>query len=131
MKRLFVRPARHRQNCPYLEALEKLRPRDQRKVNEKMIWAVNQLTNIDGRGPKGTKLFLTERGIQLIKDMEAIGFMRASQRFRHAVTKRKEKKKSGPSNGGFDVRYWEGSTGPTFSPIKTMPYFREIRGLGS
>ena len=86
------RRQRQRQETHGYKALfESLCPRDQRIVNEKIIWAVNQLTDLDGMGPKGTKSFIEARGKQLILDWQRQSWAMASKRFRNAISKRASK----------------------------------------
>jgi hypothetical protein len=80
----------------FLDLLSKLTPRDRRTVNEKVIWAVNELTDLDGRGPAGTKAIIADRARQLIIDTEKIGFTKASKRFRDAISGRRRASKSSP-----------------------------------
>ena len=73
----------------YRELLAKLAPKDQRVLNEKTIWAVNELTDLDGLGPIGTKGFIADRLKQLLLDSKKLGFGRSSKRFREAITQKK------------------------------------------
>ena len=58
------------------------------KVRERIIWAVLQLTAIDGSGEFGTRGFLEDRARQLMIDSQIVGFSAASKRFRSAVLRR-------------------------------------------
>ena len=71
------------------ELFANLIPRQQTAVNEKIIWAVNKLTNMNGHGPIGTKGIIESRAKQMILDMPIVGFKTASQRFRNAIHRQK------------------------------------------
>lgn len=58
------------------------------KIRERIIWAVIQLTAMDGSGTFGTRGFLKDRARQLMIDSQIIGFSAASKRFRSAVLRR-------------------------------------------
>jgi len=58
------------------------------RMNEKAIWAVNKLSDLDGISPKGSKDWLRSRLEQLVKDTHYLGFTAASKRFRTAVSAR-------------------------------------------
>jgi hypothetical protein len=77
----------------YRESFANLTPKDQRKINEKVIWAVNELTNLDGHGPVGTKAHIEARAKQLIIDWKREGWAKASKRFRVAIEAQKPKVK--------------------------------------
>jgi len=82
----------------YKELFGGLIPKDRRKVNEKMIWAVNVVTDLDGRSPIGAKAFLEGRGRQLIIEMKREGFKTASKRFRGAILQWKRARDPVPEN---------------------------------
>ena len=75
----------------YIEAFGTLAPKDQRKINEKVIWAVNELTDLDGRGDVGTKTHIEARAKQLIIDWKREGWAKAYNRFRVATEAQKPK----------------------------------------
>jgi len=74
----------------YVEMYQELTPKVRHQINEKMIWAVLKLNDEEDKAPEGTKVFLEERGRQLIKDMKVIGFRSAFNRFSSAVFGRKK-----------------------------------------
>lgn len=88
------RKAAREADMSYHQLFDKLAPKAQRLVNEKVIWAVNQLTDQDGQGPIGTKGLIGDRLKQLILDGQNTGFARASKRFREAITQKKRALKS-------------------------------------
>lgn len=69
----------------YKQSFKTLPAKQQRKVNEAMISAVNKVSTPDGRMVPGTKLFLEARGWQLINDSKYLGWGPAANRFRAAV----------------------------------------------
>lgn len=75
----------------YRRLFAKLTPRDRRKVNEAVIWAVNCLTDLDGIGRQGTKAHIEARAKQLILDYQKVGWGIAAKRFRNAIAKRRAK----------------------------------------
>lgn len=76
---------RNRPLTKYERLFGKLTPRDQRRLNEAVIWGVNRLTNLNGEGPVGSKLFLESRAIQLVTEFPKTGWQVASKRYRDAV----------------------------------------------
>ncbi len=66
-----------------------LPPMLREKVNERMIWAVNELSE-DGKSSRDTKVFLEDRAKRLIRDMTRLSFTIAARRFRQAITARKQ-----------------------------------------
>ena len=82
-------PTRHRKvrrDRPYKKMFWALPPHERHRVNEKVIWAVIQLTNDDGDAPPDARSFLEERARQLIIGLEEFGFTKASRQFRQAIT---------------------------------------------
>lgn len=78
--------SQNRPPTPYEKLFRKLTPREQRRVNEAMVAAVNRCTDMNSAGPIGTKLFLESRAIQLAETSPKIGWKTASKRFRDAVS---------------------------------------------
>ncbi len=80
----------------YPNLYQTLSPKDRQRINEKVIWAVNKLTDLDGRNaPLGAKAFVEGRARQLIKDMGKIGWSKASKRFRVAIMSWAREKSTG------------------------------------
>ena len=80
-----------RRDRPYEKMYWALPPHERHRVNKKMIWAVERLSDADGRAPPGTKSFLEEWARQLNIDLEQVGFEKASRRFRQAVSDRRRR----------------------------------------
>ena len=120
----------------FVDLLSMLAPRDRRIINEKIIWAVNELTDRDGRGPAGTKVYIADRARQLIIDTEKSGFTKASKRFRDAISGRRRACNSSaefaPENGTSD-----GAPTPSMpprhfaakNPLVSMPQNAVLAGL--
>ncbi len=68
---------------------ELLPPIVREQINERMIWAVNELSE-DGRGSRDTMVFLEDRAKRLIRDMTRLSFTIAARRFRQTITARKQ-----------------------------------------
>ena len=58
-----------------------------------MVWAVGELTDMDGRGLPGTKTFIEERGKALILNMSKVGIETASRRFRQSISGQNRRQK--------------------------------------
>ncbi len=116
----------------YPEMYADLAPRDRHRVNEKVIWAVCQLTNLDGRGRIGTRDFIEDRAKQLIIEMKRIGFQRASKHFRDAVSHRKNTAGPVPETGKVSdplPKIPESDTRPRKRPLISMPQNRKRGGV--
>ncbi len=87
-RRELGRRLKRNANKCYAELYATLPPTLREKVNEAVVSAVQRLTDTDGGGKAGTKIFIEARARQLILDIPPIGFGRASKRFRQAVFKK-------------------------------------------
>ena len=74
----------------YKQLFSELAPRDQRTINEKVIGAVDELTNLDGHGAVGSKTLIENRAKNLILDTGKVGFTLASKRYRNAILRQKK-----------------------------------------
>ena len=84
-----IRTLRKRLNrMAYDELFDTLPDRLHAQVRERIVWAVIQLTTIDGAGALGTRGFLEDRARQLMIDSQIVGFSAASKRFRSAILRR-------------------------------------------